>query len=134
MKLESNASDVLRRVDLAFELAVADTRDLARENAAKHDRTGRFSDSIVSSPPIQTADGFEASIGSPLSSAKAKEKGAFIQAKRGRYLVFDAGQGVRKVEAVRLRPQPAVTPAGRRFAAPDGPMTQRLREQLGGGL
>lgn len=128
MKLESNAADTLRRIDLAFELAVADTRDDAREIAAKHDKSGKFSGSIISSPPVATTEGFTAAIGSPLSSARAKEKGAFIQAKRGKYLVFDAGQGVRKVQAVRLRPQPAVTPAGRRF--PEH-MTRRLQEQLG---
>lgn len=134
MKLESRADDLMRRMDLAFELAVADARDDARAEASKHDRTGKFSASIVSSPPVDTGDGYEASIGSPLSSAKAKEKGAYITAKRGKYLVFDAGQGVRKVQAVRLRPQPAVTPAGRRFSAPDGAMARRLREQLGGAL
>lgn len=134
MKLVSHADEVLGQVDRAFELAVEDARDEARDIASKHDKTGKFSGSIQRSDIVQTPDGLTASIGSALSSARAKEKGAFIEAKRSKHLVFDAGQGVRKVKSVRLRPQPAVTPAGRHFAAPDGPMTRRLREQLGGGL
>lgn len=130
MKLESQAEHLLGGIETAFTLAVEDTRDRARDIASRHDRTGRFSGSIQRSDIVGTSDGFEATIGSALSSARAKEKGAFIQARRGRYLVFDAGQGVRKVENVRLRPQPAVTPAGRAFSEP---MTRRLQEQLGAG-
>lgn len=128
MKLVSNAEPLFRGIAEAFDAAVLDVRDEARAIAGRHSRTGKFAASIVESETEPTTTGFEARVGSTLQSAKAKEKGAYIAAKRGKHLVFDAGQGVRKVAAVRLPPRPAVTPAGRRFGTF---MSKRLREELG---
>lgn len=128
MKLVSNPEPIVRGIEAAFNLAVLDTRDEARAIAGRRSKTGKFASSIVESETEPTPAGLEARIGSTLQSAKAKEKGAYIAAKRGRHLVFDAGQGVRKVAAVRLAPQPAVTPAARKFG---DFMTKRLREELG---
>lgn len=116
MKLESHAKErIFDPIDDAFERAVDDARDLAQRNASAHSRTGKFERSIERTETAREGDRLEARIGSPLVSAKAKEKGAFIQAKRGPYLVFRVPGGVRKVESVRLAPQPAVTPAGAQF-------------------
>lgn len=129
MKLESRAAEVFAGVDAAFEAAVLDTAEEAQRLARQHSRTGKFAASIEASEIVATSEGLEARIGSPLSSAKAKEKGAYITPKRGDYLVFDAGSGIRRVKSVRLRPAPVVTPAGRRF---DLFMTRRLKEVFGG--
>ena len=126
MRFESNADVLLAKPRQAFEAAVDDVVTLARAHAARNSRTGEFERSITRSETVDSGDRLEARVGSPLSSAKAKEKGAFIQAKRGRYLVFNAGDGVRKKESVRLRPQPAVTPAGQQFRSQL--MPARLRE------
>lgn len=116
MNFESHVDElVLEPMDRAFEDAVDDIVAAAQRFAARHSRTGTFERSITRSDTGRSADRLEARIGSPLVSAKAKEKGAFITAKRGKYLVFKVAGGVRKVESVRLAPQPAVTPAGQQF-------------------
>lgn len=115
MKLESRAREVLiAPIIRDFGLAADDVVRLAQARAPK--RTGRFARSIQrTAVRHEGASRLVCEVGSPLVSARAKEKGALISAKRGRYLVFNAGSGVRKVTAVRLRPQPSVTPAGRQF-------------------
>lgn len=117
MRFESTARErIERHVRGAFEAAADDVVTLAQATARKDSRTGRFAGSITRTDAVDVGGGrLEARVGSPLSSARAKERGAYIRAKRGPYLVFNAGDGVRKVEAVRLAPQPAVTPAGARF-------------------
>jgi len=119
VKFESHARErLLDPIANAFEAAVDDVVTLARANAARHSRTGTFERSITRTDTVETASGrLEARVGSPLSSAKAKEKGAYIRARRGPYLVFQTNDGWRKVAAVRLAPQPAVAPAAARFQA-----------------
>lgn len=129
MKLESRAEEViLGGVARAFEDAKKDTLVEARGVAAKRSRTGKFADSLELGDTDDQGDRLEARIGSPLVSARAKERGAYITAKRGPYLVFRTGDGWRKVKAVRLAPQPVVTPAARLFPQF---MSQRLREVFG---
>lgn len=129
MKFESHAQElILDPIERAYERASENTLEDARRVAGRHSRSGKFRDSLQLSEPVEVDGRLERRIGSPLSSAKAKEKGAYIRAKRGKYLVFDAGQGVRKVEAVRLAPQPAVAPAVTQFPVF---MAARLVEELG---
>jgi hypothetical protein len=117
VKLESHVEErVMRPLAEAHDRAVDDTRDAAQRNASRYSRTGRFADSIERTPSVETQPGrMAARVGSPLVSARAKEKGAFIAAKRGDYLVFDAGSGVRKVRDVRLPARPVVGPAVARW-------------------
>lgn len=134
MRLESRALATIETgVRRAFDAAVDDTVAVAQANAGRYSRTGRFAGSITRTEAREVGDRLEARIGSPLSSARAKEKGAYIAAKRdipkfGRYLAIPAGDGtLRKVEAVRLPPRPAVGPAVRRY--PDL-MAARARQVL----
>lgn len=128
MRLVSHAEErLVRPIERAFDAAVDDTLELARAEARKHRRSGRFERSLIRTSVRDMGTRLEARIGSPLRSARAKEKGAFIQAKRGPYLVFPTNDGWRKVESVRLAPQPVVTPAGRRFRQV---MAARLRQVL----
>lgn len=126
MNLVSYADRLEIRIEAAFDAAVDDTMFEAQDIAERHSRTGKFADSITRTELVVSEGKLEARIGSPLASAKAKEKGAYIVPVKAPKLVFDAGQGIRKVDSVRLAPQPAVTPAGRRFAEF---MTKRLRER-----
>lgn len=116
MILTSNADQLLAHIRAAHEAAVDDTLDVARAIAGKHSRTGKFAASLERTGTAEIADRLVTRIGSPLRSARAKEKGAWIAPKNGPYLVFNAGDGVRKVAGgVRLKPQPVVVPAGQRF-------------------
>lgn len=126
MKFESRADEILsRRAMTAFDRAVDDTLDVARVNARRHGRTGRFEASLQRTPAGVVGDRLAARVGSPMRSAKAKERGAYIQAQQTPYLVFDAGSGIRKVKAVRLPPRPVVGPAVARYPRL---MAPRLRE------
>jgi hypothetical protein len=118
---------ILEPAIAAFDHAVDDTVDQAQTNADRYSKSGKFADSITRTEPVQRGDRLTARIGSPLVSARAKEKGAFIQAKRGPYLVFNAGDGVRKVGSVRVPPRPVVGPAVKRFPQF---MRDRLVERL----
>lgn len=125
MRVESHPEKLLEGIAVAFADAVQDTLEEARRIASRSSRTGKFAASLEATDVALTSNGYEAAIGSPLASARAKEKGAFIQAKRAPYLVIPQPDGsVRKVKAVRLPPRPAVVPAGRRF--PEF-MTARLK-------
>lgn len=128
MNLETDYRPLDDGIGRAFEAAKTDTLVEARGVAAKRSRTGRFAGSLEVTATESTSEGLEARLGSPLVSARAKEKGAFISAKRGPYLVFRTSDGWRKVKSVRLAPQPVVTPAGRLFPTF---MDNRLREELG---
>lgn len=126
MRIESRGAEALiDLVEAAFDLAVDDTLELARAHAAKHSRTGGFAASLTRTPTVRDGDRLEARIGSPLSSARVKETGAFIQSQTGGMMRFrlDTGAWV-TLEAFRVPAQPAVAPAGGRFAAI---MTARLR-------
>lgn len=132
MRFESHALEVL--IDetwVAFEGAVQDSLEEARRRAPKV--TGRYRDSIQATPIVVTDRGFETRIGSPLSSARVKEVGGFIQAKASRQAGRFAGHmripfrggGWATIEAFRIRATPTIVPAGRKF--PEF-MTARLRE------
>lgn len=116
MNLTSNAGILLERSRAAHEAAVDDTLELAREIAGKHSRSGKFAASLQRTATVETSRGLETRIGSPLQSARAKEKGAWIAPKRAPYLTIKTADGWRRIkDGVRLAPQPAVTPAGARF-------------------
>lgn len=119
MRFESHAEErIIRPIAAAHDEAIDDTLEVARVRARQYRRTGRFEGSLTRSDAVEVSAGRrEARIGSPLVSARVKERGAFIQAKRAEYLVFDAGHGVRKVKSVRVPATPVVTPAGHRFPA-----------------
>jgi hypothetical protein len=123
MKLTSTPEILLRRTEPAYERAVQDTVELAQQLAVKV--SGKWSKSITSKR-ISTGTKLVSHIGSPLSSARAHEKGAFIVPKNAPRLVFTLADGqVRSAESVRLTAQPAVLPAGARYPEL---MTKRLRE------
>jgi hypothetical protein len=128
MRFESHAEQVFEGIDAAFEAAVLDTRDEAERIARQHSRTGKFAGSIEASEVEQVGGRLEARIGSPLVSARAKEKGAFIQAKNKPTLIIKTKDGWRRPKQVRLVPHPAVTPAGRKFGEF---MAERLRQTIG---
>lgn len=122
MRFESHAQErIVDPIEGAFDAAVDDTLEVARANARRYSRSGRFAASLTRTPTVRTGDRLEARIGSPLSSARAKERGAYIAAKRdipkfGRYLAVARPDGtLRKAEAVRLSPRPVVLPAGARW-------------------
>lgn len=117
MRIQSNARKLLALAEAAADLAVDDTLELARANARKNAATGTFADSITRTPLVAGGGRVTARIGSPLASARAKERGAFVTAKRGPVMRFRAqpsGDWV-TMEAFRIPAQPAVAPAGARF-------------------
>lgn len=116
MRFESRADEVvIRPVPRALELAADDVVGLAQARAPK--RTGRFARSIARTDAVQEGpDRVTVGVGSPLSSARIKERGGTIRARRGRYLTFPLpGGGFVKVESVRLPARPTVIPAARQF-------------------
>lgn len=116
MNLESHADRLLDAIHRAHDEAVDDTLELAVEIAGRHSRSGKFADSLERTVSVDTGNGLEARIGSPLQSARAKEKGAWIAPKRAPYLTIRTRDGWRRIkDGVRLAPQPVVIPAGRRF-------------------
>lgn len=126
MKLQAYPERLLGRTVVAFDRAVADTLDEARRVASRSSKTGRFERSLTSSAIEARGSAVSATIGSPLSSARVKERGGYIQAKRGPFLVIPHPDGsMRKVKAVRIPKRPVVTVAGPRFV---DFMTGRLRE------
>lgn len=116
MNLTSSADRLYATIRSAHEAAVDDTLDVAREIAGGHSRTGKFAASLQRTATVETDDHLETRFGSPLRSARVKELGAWIAPKNGPYLVFNAGDGVRKVAGgVKIKAQPVVVPAGQRF-------------------
>lgn len=125
MKLTTNYAPLFAGVEQSFTAAEADTVAEAQRRARK--RTGKWSNSITSQRIPSATGQMSAVVGSPLSSARAHEKGAFIQAKKHEYLYIPQGDGtVRKVKSVRINAQPAITPAGDKF--PEF-MTRRMQER-----
>lgn len=126
MRIESHAELLVEEVAEAFILARNDVLEEARHNAAKYSKTGKFERSLEATDVEADADALTARVGSPLASAAAKERGAYVTPKRKPWLVFMGQEGhLVKVAAVRLPRRPAVVPAGRRF--PEF-MLERLRE------
>jgi len=126
MRFESHHEVLLDRTGPAFERAVDDTLTAARREVRS--RTGTFARSLRRSDIAQVEDRLETVIGSPLASARVKERGGYIRAKRGPYLVIPQRDGsFRKVEAVRVPPTPVLSVAGPTF--PEH-MAARLREGL----
>lgn len=119
MNFESHAEErIIAPIAVAHDEAIDDTLELARVRARQYRRTGKFEGSLTRSDVVEVGSGRrEGRIGSPLVSARVKERGAFIQAQRAEWLVFDAGHGVRKVKSVRVPATPVVTPAGQQFPA-----------------
>lgn len=113
MKLTTHPNVLVDRAHRAFDGAVDDTLELARAKAVR--RLGRFAGSLTRTPTATQGDRLTARIGSPLSSARAHERGAFASAKSGSYMVFDPGGGWVKVASVQIPARPAVLPAGREF-------------------
>lgn len=128
MRIETHDELLFAESDIAFERAKLDVLEEAERLAERHSRTGKFARSLVATDTAQVDGRLVARIGSPLSSARAKEKGAYIVAKHGPHLVFRVGGHVVKVGAVRLPPQPTVIPAGRQWRSF---VTARLRELRG---
>lgn len=125
MKITSAADQLLAQAESAFDLAVGDAVELARAHAAAHSRTGDFARSITRTPTVRDGDRLVARIGSPMSSARVKETGGFMQSQTGGMMRFKLKTGAWvTLEAFRVPAQPAVAPAGGRFAAI---LTGRLR-------
>lgn len=122
-------SRLLGMTEPAFEAAVQDVEDAAKAEAEKHSRTGKFKDSITHTVGRE-GDDFVARVGSPLVSARVKEKGGFMQSNSGRGLLLRLPGGeYRTVQQVRVRATPVMAPAGAKFAED---MTRRMRERTGG--
>jgi len=125
---QSDHGVLLRRTASAFEGAVNDVIGDAADRAPK--RTGRFGRSISHSAIEQTSTGLRTTVGSPLSSARVKEMGGFMQSKSGDRMRFQInGQWV-TATGFRVAAQPTVGPAARNFARYMG---DRLRALGGSG-
>jgi hypothetical protein len=132
VRFESHPEPLYAGIRRGFERAVDDTLDLARVHAERHAKSGTFARSL-SRTATQEVDGrLTARIGSPLASARVKERGGYMEARQhipkfGPYLAVRLPDGsVRKASAVRVRATPVVTPAGARWPVI---LPARLREQ-----
>lgn len=124
MKFRSDHSRILAKPAQAFARATVDTL-VEAQRVAPH-VTGKYRASLQLSEATIQGDRMVVRLGSPLAGAKAKEQGAYIQAKRAPWLAIPHGDGtIRKVKAVRIPARPTVTRAGPKF--PEF-MTRRLRE------
>jgi hypothetical protein len=127
MRVQSDPSVLIDRTLTAFHLAAGDTLEEAKRIAAPSSRTGRYERSLQLGETSVSPDRIEVSLGSPLRSATAKERGAYIQAKKADWLAIPMPDGtMRKVKAVRLPARPVVGRAGPRFV---DFMTARLKAQ-----
>lgn len=106
MKLDAHPEVIERDVAAAFIVGLDDAVEDARGRAPH--KSGKYAASIQHSAPTATATGYVATIGATVSSARAKELGAYIVPKRAKHLAFDAGQGFRQVDAVRLPARPVI--------------------------
>ncbi len=128
MIFQSAHSVLLNRTGSAFQGAVNDVIGDAANRAPK--RTGRFAKSITHSAIEQTSTGVRTTVGSPLSSARVKEMGGYMQAKSSDRMRFQInGQWV-TAAAFRVRAQPTIGPAARNFPRYMG---DRLRALGGSG-
>jgi hypothetical protein len=116
VKVTADPAPLVARTRSAFDVAVDDTVEYARQIAPR--ATGRFAASITRTDAVDEGGALVAHIGSPLVSARAHELGAFIMAKRARFLQFQVGgHWVRVLPpgGVRIRAHPTVLRAGPRF-------------------
>jgi hypothetical protein len=126
VKLQLDHAKILQRGPQAHERAVADVVKDAQARAPV--ASGKFKRSIRSEV-IERNERVTASIvGSPLASARVKERGGFMEAKRADRLYIPLGADVRSPESVRVAAQPTVVPAGDKY--PDY-MARRLKELSG---
>lgn len=127
MRLTTDYSKLFADNEAAFDDAVADV--VAEAKHRSRVVTGKRQRSIRSQRVSGRPHEMNAIVGSDLVSARAVEKGAYVQAKRHDTLFIPAGDGtVRRPRAVRIPAQPAVVPAGEKF--PEF-MAKRLRERRG---
>lgn len=125
MKMTHDYTPLFAGVEAAFDAAVNDVVTEAQRRAPKS--TGKFAASIRSERVPGPAGVLIAVVGSPLVSARVKEKGGFMQPRKHEYLFIPQADGsVRKVKSVRVRAQPTVTPAGQKFPEL---MTRRMAEK-----
>lgn len=114
MKLESRHDVLLDRIEPAFEYAVDDTIAEARREVRS--RTGKFARSLRRGATERIGEHLWTRIGSPLASARVKEKGGYMTAKRARWLAIPQQDGsIRQVKAVRIRATPILSKAGPTF-------------------
>jgi hypothetical protein len=125
MKITRNDKPLFDKVDQAFPKAVDDLLTEARANAQRNERTGKFRGSLRTEILAKAGQRRTAIVGSPLVSARAKEKGAFIQPKQGDRLFIPQDGELRTPTQVRIRATPVVTPAGEKWPEL---MTRRLQE------
>lgn len=129
MKMTHDYRKLLSRTDAAFTKAAADTLEAAQEVAGRNARSGKFKDSLRIEVVETSGLAITALLGSPLVSARVKEKGGYIEAKNAPRLMIPQDDGsYRSPAAVRIRATPVVTVAGPRF--PEF-MTRRMREAAG---
>ena len=128
MKMTHDYASMLSKMPTAFDKAVDDTVQAAQEIAGRNSVSGKFRDSITSLMVSGPAGAVTAVIGSPLVSARVKEKGGY-SAGNPKLLLRLAGGEFRTADAVRIRATPAVTPAAAKFPEL---MTRRMREAAGG--
>ena len=114
MKMKHDYSKLLKRTEERFELAVQDVEDEAKRNADRNARTGKFSGSITHTIG-RSGDMLVARVGSPMVSARVKERGGFMQASASDTLYLPQAGEVRRPTSVRVRATPVVTPAGKKF-------------------
>ncbi len=126
MKLVMDDRALMVKVLGAFHLATSDALGEARRIAPHV--TGRYRDSLRLGAAATVGTRISVNLGSPLKSAKAKEKGAYIEARNADYLAIPMPDGtMRKVKAVRLPARPVVGKVAPKFEAM---LTRRLREAL----
>lgn len=129
VKLVTDYTRLLARTPAAFDEALAETVADAQQRAPK--RTGAFARSITSKKITAPANAEAAVVGSPLSSARVKEKGGYMQARKHDTLFIPQADGsVRRPVAVRVRAQPTVAPAASNPAW-SRRMTARLKAKVG---
>jgi hypothetical protein len=130
MRLTTDYAGLFRRTESDFEGAVEDTLGEAKRIADRYRRTGKFAGSLQSTRVSGARNQMNAVIGSPLVSARVKEKGGYIQARKHPTLYIPHPDGgLRTPSAVRIRATPIVTPAGAKFV---DYMSARLRRSSGG--
>lgn len=114
MRFTSTRGPLLDHVNDSFERAVEQTLDDARR--AVRSKTGTFARSLRRGDTEHSGDQLRTVIGSPLASARVKERGGFMQAKKAKWLAIPQQDGsIRKVKSVRVPASPVVSVAGPRF-------------------
>jgi hypothetical protein len=133
MQIESHADVLLEEVVTAFWQATDDTLQEAKRRAGQHKRTGKFQDSLEATQPVVDGETLRSRVGSPLSSARVKELGGFMQPRHGSRIRFrlETGAWV-TLQAFRVAARPVVVPAGRLFPDFFRARLAQLRGSAGG--